>query len=294
MTASKLTLAALLVLACATVAFAQGTYTQFGYPGATGTFAGSIDTAGDITGNWTDSNYNYHGFLLSNGTYTAINYPGAQNTTVGGINDSGMIVGYSFPSTNPRNYTGFSYDVQTQTFTTLSDPAVTSTLPTSINNEGTISGLAYTSTTTYIFSLVNSTYQLINPPAALQGGTFWVAGVTDSGAIVVTGETALGKYVTYSYSNGAYSPVQIPQRNQRILSGVNPQGDAYVGSYAVSTFVEDGFLYHGDDFISLQYPGSEDTNGEGINRTGEVVGDYTVGSTVYGFTWTPTTSDEKK
>lgn len=294
MKVSKLILGALLALSCATFAFAQGTYTQFDYPGATGTFAGSIDTAGDIVGNWTDSNYNYHGFFLSNGTYTSIDYPGAQNTTVGGMNDKGEIVGYTFTNSQPRTYMGFSYDVQTQIFTTLADPAATTTLPSSINNAGMISGLASTATNIYVFSLVGSTYQLISPPTALQGGTFWVAGVTDSGAIVVTGETASGKYVSYSYSNGAYSPIDIPQRNQRILTGVNPQGDAYVGSYQVSTFVTAGFLYHGDDFISLQYPGSTDTNGEGINRKGEVVGVFTVNGTVHGFTWTPAAADKEK
>jgi hypothetical protein len=293
MNVSKLIPGAILALACATFAFAQGNYTQFDYPGATGTFAGSINTAGDIVGNWTDSNYNYHGFILSNGTYTAINYPGASNTTVGGINDAGEIVGYSFTSSQPRTYTGFSYDVQTQTFTTLSDPEATTTLPSSINDAGLISGLAYTSTSTYIFSLVGSTYQLISPPSALQGGTFWVAGVTQSGGIVVSGETASGKYVGYSYFKGAYSEISLPKRNQRILAGVNPQGDTYVGSYQLSLYVTEGFLYHDSELISLEFPSSEDTNGEGINRTGEVVGDFTVDSVVHGFTWTPSSAEEK-
>jgi hypothetical protein len=294
MNISKLALVALLTLTCATFAFAQGTYTKFDYPGATGTFAGTVNTAGDIAGSWTDVDYNYHGFLLSNGTYTSINYPGADNTTVGGINDKGQIVGYTFTASQPRTYTGFLYDAQNQTFKTLADPAASTTLPSSINNAGRISGLASTATNTYIFSMVDSTYQLISPPTALQGGTFWVAGVTDSGAIVVTGETSSGKYVAYSYSNGSYSLIPLPRRSQRILAGVNPQGDAYVGSYDVSTFVVAGYLYYGDLFLSLQYPGSEDTNGEGINRSGEVVGDYTVDGTVYGFTWTSSAPDKKR
>jgi hypothetical protein len=293
MNISRVLLVAILALACTTFAFAQGSYTQFDYPGATGTFAATIDTYGHIVGSWTDSNYNYHGFLLSNRTYTSIDYPGAQNTTVGGINDKGEIVGYSFTASQPRTYTGFSYDVQSQTFTTLTDPVATTTLPSSINNAGMISGLVYTKETC-IFALVGSTYRLIAPPAALQGGTFWVAGVTNSGAIVVTGETASGEYGTYSYFEGAYSPIQIPQRNQRILSGVNPEGDAYVGSYQVSTNVTAGFLYRDDAFLSLQYPGSEDTNAEGINHTGEVVGDFTVDSIVHGFTWTPPSAAEEK
>jgi hypothetical protein len=293
MNLSKLILGALLALACATFASAQGNYTQFDYPGATGTFPSTVDTAGDVVGSWTDSNYNYHGFLFSNGTYTPIDYPDAQNTTVGGINDKGQIVGYSFPATNPRNYTGFLYNVQTQSFTTLADSAVTSILPSSINNSGLISGLAYT-TESYVFALLGSTYRLIAPPTALQGGTFWVAGVTDSGAIVVTGETTSGTYVAYSYSNGAYSPIQLPQRTQLQLFGVNPEGNAYVGAYQVSISVTAGYLSHGDSFISLQFPGSEDTNGEGINRTGEVVGNFTVDSVVHGFIWRLTAPDKEK
>jgi len=287
----RLTLSAFLVVACAAMTFAQGTYTQIDYPGATGTIAGNVDTAGDIVGVWTDSSYSYHGFLLSNGLYTSIDYPGATNTFTSGINDNGQIVGYSLPTE-----VGFIYDVAAKSFTDLSDPDASGTLASSINNAGVISGTIFTASGTQVFALAGSTYQSVVPPKPFQGGSgFWVGGVTASGAIIVAGEsTTSPTYLAYKYAQGSYTQIPLPTKEAFTLFGVNPQGNVYVGAYPVSTFVTAGFVDHGNSFTALQFPGSEDTNAEGINSSGEVVGTFTAGSFQHGFTWTPPAAGEKK
>jgi hypothetical protein len=292
----RLILSALAALTCTTFASAQGTYTQIDYPGAIDTYMGNINTAGDLDGNWLDENNDYHGFYLSNGTFTPINYPGAQNTVVGGLNDKGQIVGYAFPNTQPRSYFGFLYDVQTQTFTTVKDQAVSTTLPGTITDSGLIAGTVYTNSgATEIFVLKNSAYNLIAGPPALQGGYFGEAGISNSNAILVTGQSQSGQWLNYWYSNGTYTPISLPQENQLQLDGANPQGNAYVGDYQPAYNVIAGFLYQNGVFTSLQYPGSEDTNAESLSSTGEVVGLFTgADGKVHGFTWTPPADEKKK
>lgn len=74
-------------LLTSSLAFAQGTYSQIDVPGAIGTFAQGINTAGDIVGNYMDATYDIHGFLLSGGVFTTIDYPGVLYTYLQGIND---------------------------------------------------------------------------------------------------------------------------------------------------------------------------------------------------------------
>ena len=73
---------------------ASGTYTSFDAPGAgtsgngiglksEGTIPGSIDTAGDISGVYTDASNQHHGFVrAANGTFTTFDAPGVGATTL--------------------------------------------------------------------------------------------------------------------------------------------------------------------------------------------------------------------
>src|SRR5579863_6973246 len=115
----------------ASVALAQGTYTQIDPPGGTQTRGLGIDNAGDIVGFYFAGTY--HGFLLSGNTYATINYPG-QETFLNGINDVGQMVGYA-------HTLAFVYDLQTQSFTEVAYPGTNNTTnPTCINHTGTIAG----------------------------------------------------------------------------------------------------------------------------------------------------------
>jgi hypothetical protein len=82
-----------ILLTSASLALAQGTYTQFDYPGALTTAGLGIDTGGDIVGFYEDASGYAHGFLLKENSYTTLDYPGAIYTYLFGINDPGQIVG---------------------------------------------------------------------------------------------------------------------------------------------------------------------------------------------------------
>ena len=70
-----------------------GTFTTIDYPGATGTAAAGINTAGDIVGGWSATS-TFHGFLLQGGAFTSIDFPLAHRTTAWGVSDTGEIAGF--------------------------------------------------------------------------------------------------------------------------------------------------------------------------------------------------------
>jgi hypothetical protein len=153
---------AVLLLAIAPLALGQGTYTQIDYPGAAGTLAYGIDTAGDISGYYVDAKDVYHGFFLSDGVYTTIDYPDAQGTYIYGMNDEGQVVGFT-AGVAPN--VGFVYNLRTATFTKISYPGSSYMAPTCINNMGNIAGyFASNLVHNQGFELVGSQYKLIMAP----------------------------------------------------------------------------------------------------------------------------------
>jgi uncharacterized membrane protein len=281
---------AVLLLASVSLALAQGgTYTQIDVPGAAYTEGIGIDTAGDIVGAYGDTSGNIDGFFLSAGTYTTIVYPGSTLTTLFGINDLGKIVG----DTRTPTKTGFLYDVQTQTFTTINRPGADYSLPFAINNGGIIGGLLVPSPTSPSigFALIASGYKIISPPA----GTFpEVSGVTASGMLFGSAYNTSGNPLNFSYSNGKYSPITIPNAPSAQIIAVNPQGSALAGYYLPASGVTAGFIYRNKTLTTLQFPGSNFTQAYGINAAGEVVGLFSDSVSTHGFTWTPPADAGKK
>ena len=62
------------------------TLTRIDFPNALQTVPAGINAAGDIVGEYLDSNLVGHGFLLRRGLYTSIEVPGALSASVTGIN----------------------------------------------------------------------------------------------------------------------------------------------------------------------------------------------------------------
>ena len=87
-----------LVPAVASAAAAPGRYTTIDVPGAAATTAVGVNDSGVVSGFYTDSSGNDHGFLDRNGTFTTIDVPGAADTVATVINDLGVVVGYYIDS----------------------------------------------------------------------------------------------------------------------------------------------------------------------------------------------------
>jgi probable HAF family extracellular repeat protein len=285
---------AVLLLASAPLALAQGgTWTQIDPPNsACFTYTSGIDSSGDIVGSYYDTTGFDHGFLMSGWVYTIFDYTAyLSNTAPTGINDVGQIVGLAYVS--PDTF-AFLYDVQMETYTILSDSKVEATKPACINNAGIIGGSVQISTDTfYGFALVGGTYRIISPPKQESSS---VVGVTASNAFVgINRKTNGSPLLTFSYSQGKYSQIYLPQYTDLGVDGVNPQGTAFVGSYSPSLNVSAGFVFEKNTFTTLQFPGSSNTTPTGINRNGEVVGYFSdANNCLHGFTWTPPADAGKK
>jgi len=280
---------AVLLLAIAPLAVAQGTYTQIDYPGALETNVWSIDAAGNIAGYYFDSSGYPHGFQLSGGTYTTIDYPGAQYTRVYGMNDLGQVVGWS-----DDLGLGFAYDVQTQTFTTISYPGAAVTIPTVINDAGAIAGyFGSASGTAYGFEFAGSVYRLIVPPGSK--GTF-ALGITGSGEVVGYAKNRhTSKIFNFRFAHGQYREIEIPNAPNAQVGGISDAGAVLVGSYdPPPCCFQAGFIYQSNTLTTLQFPGGNNTYVADINVAGEAVGTFALNGGQHGFTWTPPTDAGKK
>ena len=162
----------------------SGTYTTLNDPlGTKGTQAYGINDAGQIVGDYIDSNGTEHGFLYSGGTYTTIDRPRATNGTEAlGINDAGQIAGYYVDSSSAVH--GFLYSGGT--YTTF-DVSPGFSILAGINNAGQLVGsypdrnspehgfLATPPTaTTYTFSTLNA-------PAGGIAALTYASGINDWG-----------------------------------------------------------------------------------------------------------------
>ena len=264
----------------ASLALAQGTYTQIDVPGATGgTIVFGIDSAGDLSGLYLcDVCSYYQGFLLSNGIYTTIDYPGALSTYVQGMNDNGQIVGYTVPD-------GFLYDVQSQTFTKINYPGAGDTYPISINNAGAIVGYFGDRPGQYNgFELVGTTFSKIVPPGHSVASVY---GISASGELAGDTYFNRGAGAIFLFNQGTYQRIVIPNAPSAVVDGINPQGSALVGYYAPSSTSRAGLLYQNKTLTTLQFPGSTYSTATGINKAGEVVGWFDDAIGYHGFTWTP-------
>ena len=267
MTTSRKTslLVGILLLASATLALGQGTYTQIDYPGATLTVAAGINSAGDVVGEYQDTSGNSHGFLLSSGIYTTIDDPDAPGAYAVGINDLGQIVGTT-------SYVSYLYDLQSQTFTDISYPdAHDYTAVTAINNSGTVVGILTVNGKHDVdLILSGGKYRMYLPPGTNRAQ---LLGINNSGEAV--GIASEGTTLSYNllFTNGRFQRLRIPGHYAGAGS-INDSG-AIVGAYLPSLRTGyQGFLYEDGVFQEIAFPGSVTGSAQAINDSGEIVGGF--------------------
>ncbi len=186
-------------------------------------------------------------FLYDHGVVTPIVIPG-NSDSVGatGINNNGQIVGWY----GPGNSLGFLYSGGS--FTTISIPGVLDTTPFGLNDAGSVVGF----------------YDL--------GG--------------------LGNRHGFLYSEGRFTTIDSPGF-LAMVSGINDAGDV-VGTFyhkpnagqlnchlGAMFLCSSGFLYHNGVLSVIDAPGSDTTYVMGINKNGEIVGEFEGSRGLYGFTF---------
>jgi len=73
-------------------------------PGSTGTVAFSVNSLGQIVGEYADNSGAIHGFVDTAGTFTHVDFPGALQTAVTDMNAAGDMVGVWFDSTTSHGF----------------------------------------------------------------------------------------------------------------------------------------------------------------------------------------------
>jgi probable HAF family extracellular repeat protein len=116
-----------------------------------------------------------------------------------------------------------------------------------------------------------------------------VRGVSTSGKLVGNALSRhTGSYFNFSFAQGKYQKLVIPNASGAAVMGISPAGNALVGAYALSSEITAGFVYQNKALQTLQFPGSNITVANGINNAGEVVGYfYDSNGNTHGFSWTP-------
>jgi len=255
------------------------TFTSIDVPGAIATNPQGLNDPGSIVGSYTDATNKTHGFLYAGGSFTPIDFPGAGHTWARGINNSGSIVGYYTDAAGKAH--GFLF--AGGSFSPVNYPNAAATYAQGINNSGNIVGY-YTDAAnrTYGFLYSGGQFSTINFLGAF--GTY-AYGINDSGDIVGSYADSVGFSYGFFYSGGVFTTIVFPSSGSIVYNtwanGIDSLGNI-VGNYTDAQGYH-GFLFAGQSFSTLNYPGTTKTAVNGINNLGEILGYYLSGGSDHGF-----------
>jgi hypothetical protein len=219
-------------------------------PGSTFVEAYGIDNHGVVTGLYLDAASNYHGFVYQNGVVTTVDGPTSNpplsQAQLFNINNKGGIGAY-FVDDN-GNQRAAVYNLKTQAWTALP----------------VIAGAAYNAAGG------------VNANGVAAGN--WFSDPTQA-----TGSTGW----TFDPKIGSYSFFDVPGADKvnyigTVVNDINNAG-TIVGLYQDSDGVFHGFTRTGNQYQTIDIPGTLNTQVWGINSQGDLAGRYRIGDTRHGF-----------
>ena len=289
----------------------DGTVTSFDSPGAgsirgsgQGTAPQSINSKGEIAGQYQDENYLYHGFLRTvDGTFTTIDAPAAGTEANLGtfgedINDKGLIAGFYVDTQSV--YHGFVRAVD-GSIVTFDAPGAGSgagqgtfvTFEEGLNRKGEIigwyidgNGMSHG----YLRSPDGGTFTTIDGPGAL---ATLLGGINPAGVITGYFADSAGVYHGLLYDDGTLTQLDNPNAGVNPGEGtasftINPDG-GITGIYIDGNDVVHGFRRtFAGAFTTIDASGAVETRPETINSAGVITGYFVDKKSVsHGFLWTP-------
>lgn len=251
-------------------------FTTLSAPGATGTYADSINSNGQVAG-WTQSAGGQQGFVDSSGSFTAINpsYGPLDNSYYGtGINDGGQIVGNAYITDPNGRIVGNTGFLDTGgTFTELNGPGGAPAELLGINNSAQVIGFFSGANGTQGFVDSGGVYTVIQDP--LSSGASIPFGINNSGQIVGWFDEGAATH-GYLYTNGAFVTIEDPSApNATYATGINDLGQI-VGYYSDATGYH-GFVDANGVYTTIDDPNAGSVGGTfayAINDNGQIVGQY--------------------
>jgi uncharacterized membrane protein len=261
------------------------TFTTVDVPGASNTLALDINDGGVIVGRYLGAGHT-HGFVRqTTGELATIDFPGAGFTVAAAINRRGDIVGqYALP-TAPTARHGY-LRTRNGEFASFDPPGSTFTNVLGINDRGDIVGRFCTlakcrnvgSGDYRGFLLRGVEFTILDFPGASETDAFKI---NDRRQIVGV-YAAPGKEELFVSRKGKFTALALPggMPVSADNGGINSHGDI-VGLYCdgappslIAPTGTHGFVLSGDDFTTIDFPGSSATSAIGINARRDVVGAY--------------------
>jgi probable HAF family extracellular repeat protein len=245
----------------------------------TAVIGSGVNNAGVVVGEFDDSKGGRHGFYFSDGIVTELSCPGATHTVANGINRRGVIVGQCFDPAN--GWQAFLYDGGR--FVKFKYPGSTATFATAINNQNvSVGNFINTAGHWRGWSNYNGQFSRVRYPGAVDT----VANaINNSNIICGAASREDGSQFGYSLNNGVYTAFVVPGATETACTGVSNH-NKLVGYYrstdeSYHSFVLDSGLFTP---INVPFQGASNTIVGSIMPNGvSVVGQYTSGSTTYGF-----------
>ena len=212
-------------------------------------------------------------------TFTLIDYPGAiAEQFPFGINDSGKITGYY----NLPDGTAKSYLLQGKAFKDVIFPGAAVTLAFGINKSGLVVG-TYSPTTSSLdshgFTFKGTTYKTFDFPGSTYTHPY---NINVNGDIV--GIYADADLVAHAFllHKGTFTSFDAPFG--QVLTApyaINKKG-TIVGIYQLpQDGTNHGFILDNGTYTQVDFPGAVSTDLNGINDSGDIVGDYTSDGSTY-------------
>lgn len=199
-------------------------------------------------------------------------YAGALDTIPYGLNNLGQVAGQIWTSPTPR---GFLYDGTT--FTPLLVPGSTETAALDVNDNGVAVGHSSVQGRNIRGMVYNGGYGSL----AVPGATWTTANaINNAGDILL--RSSRGDHL---YRNGTYTPLDLPPPEPGAHASAYDINDlGWVSGLYSGAGYSRGFIYDGETYTPLEYPGARSTWPWRMNNLGWVTGFYQdAGGKYHGF-----------
>jgi probable HAF family extracellular repeat protein len=251
-------------------------------PGAVETTPWDINNAGVTVGQYEDSSFFIHGYILNGNQLTTLDDPNGLDTQVSGISYNGSAVVGEYLNTSTGNWMGFLY--ANGAFTDIPGPAGAAASGASgINDNGAIVGY-YTDSSgvTHGFLLQGSAYTTMDVPGAAHTSA---NGINNAGYVVLGWANASGTYAgsVYNPKTQQYETIKVPGAGPSgsVPGYINNVGDITFAWFEGTTFLTQSALFHDGKFYKSTVNKFFQTRANGINDNNTFVGAYQVTYTSY-------------
>jgi YVTN family beta-propeller protein len=259
-------------------------FLAFDPPGSTDTVGQAVNDRGEIAGRFTDNAGSVHGFLRHvDGSFVTIDPPGSIFTVAFDINDAGTIVGIWQAASGA--FHGFTRS-RSGLYTVSDFPGAVDSEFTAINSRGVLAGV-------YDLGDLNTSISFLDSRGVFTSFEDSAAAPLETAALGINSgnfisgffdDPAGNEHGFVRAPNAQFQNFDFPIADFTDAYKINDSG-TLVGQYATN-FPNHGFVFSGAtglsgppspcQFLSFDYPDSQNTGARGINNAGQITGLFRV------------------